>query len=58
MTTRIGRPTEHLRRLSVENQRLSAENGQLRRRLEAERDDAEMAGTALQVVIDRIPVGA
>jgi hypothetical protein len=56
--TTIGRLAEQLRRLSTENARLTAENQELRRRLEAERSEAETARTALEVVIDRIPVSA
>lgn len=54
----IGRLAEQLRRLATDNSRLTAENDELRRRLEAERDEAETARTALEVVIDRIPVSA
>lgn len=54
--TTIGRLAEQLRRLSAENSRLTTENEELRRQLEAERDEAETAQTALEVVIGRIPV--
>jgi outer membrane murein-binding lipoprotein Lpp len=56
VTTKIGRLAEQLRTLSADNARLTVENEQLRRRLQAEQDDAEMAEAALQAVIDRIPV--
>lgn len=58
VTTTIGRLAEQLRRLSTDNDRLTAENKELRRRLEAEQAEAETAQTALEVVIDRIPVSA
>jgi hypothetical protein len=54
--TTLGRLAEQLRRLSAENSRLTAENVELRRQLEAEQAEAQAAGAALQVVIDRIPV--
>jgi len=54
----IARLAEQLRRLSVDNSRLTAENTKLRRRLQAEQAEAETARTALEVVIDRIPVSA
>lgn len=56
--TTIARLAERLRLLSAENVRLTAENEDLRRRLEAERAEAETAQAALEVVIDRIPVSA
>lgn len=52
----IGQLAEQLGRLAADNSRLTAENEELRRQLEAERDEAETARTALEVVIDRIPV--
>lgn len=58
VTTKIRQLSEQLIELRADNQRLSAENEQLRVQLEAERDNATMAETALQVVIDRIPVHA
>lgn len=58
VTTTIGRLAEQLRRLSADNDRLTAENKELRRLLEAERAEAETAQTALEVVIERIPVSA
>jgi hypothetical protein len=54
----IGRLAEQLRRLSADNSRLTVENVELRKRLQAERAEAETAGAALEVVIDRIPVKA
>lgn len=56
--TTIGRLAEQLRRLSADNSRLAADNVELRTRLQAEQADAETAQAALEVVIDRIPVGA
>lgn len=56
--TTIGRLAEQLRRLSVDNTRLTAENVELRKRLMAEQVEAETTQTALEVVIDRIPVMA
>jgi hypothetical protein len=44
--------------VSADNSRLTAENVELRKRLQAERVEAETAGAALEVVIDRIPVKA
>lgn len=58
VTVKIRRLSEQIQALRAENTRLSAENRRLRDRLEAEREDATMAGTALQVVIERIPVRA
>lgn len=54
----IGRLAEQLRRLSTDNARLSTENIELRKRLRVEQADAETTQTALEVVIDRIPVKA
>ncbi len=58
VTTKIARLAEQLRKLKAENVRLTVENEQLRNQLQTEQSDAEMAETALQVVIDRIPVSA
>ena len=52
----IGRLAEQLRQLKAENSRLTTENADFRRRLEAEHAEAETAQAALEVVIDRIPV--
>lgn len=56
VTVKIGRLSEQLRRLSADNARLTAENQQLREQLQRERSDALTAETALQVVIERLPV--
>lgn len=58
VTAKIALLSDQLRTLRSENQRLTAENDELRTRLETERDDASMAEAALQVVIDRLPVHA
>jgi outer membrane murein-binding lipoprotein Lpp len=58
VSSKVRQLSEQIRALRAENQRLSAENEQLRAQWEAERDDATMAETALQVVIGRIPVHA
>jgi hypothetical protein len=50
----IRRLSEQIIALRFENERLTAENEELSARWEAERADATMAGTALQIVIDRI----
>lgn len=55
---RIGRLAEQLRRLSTDNARLTTENEQLRERLQDEHDEARLAETALQIVIDRLPASA
>jgi hypothetical protein len=52
----LGRLAEQLRQLKADNSRLTAENAELRRRLEAEQAEAETAQATLEVVIDRIPV--
>lgn len=57
VSAKIRRLSEQLRRLTADNQRLSVENEQLRARWKDERADAAMAEVALQVVIERIPVG-
>lgn len=54
----LGRLAEQLRRLTAENARLSKENEELRHRLQLEQDEARLAEAALEIVIDRIPVGA
>ena len=58
VTVKIGRLGEQLRRLSADNTRLTEENQQLRDQLESERAEARTAETALQVVIERLPVRA
>ena len=58
VTTKIARLAEQLRELKADNVRLTVENEQLRHQLQTEQSDAEMAETALQVVMDRIPVSA
>jgi hypothetical protein len=57
VSSNIRQLSEQIIALRADNQRLTAENQQLRE-LEAKRDDATMAETALQVVIERIPVVA
>lgn len=57
VTDAIGRLAERQRALSADNTRLTAENEELRRELQAEREASETARDALRVVIERIPVG-
>lgn len=57
VTVKIARLGEQLRRLSADNARLTEENQRLREHLESERVEARTAETALQVVIERLPVG-
>lgn len=54
----LARLAEQLRQVKAENSRLTAENADLRRQLETEQSEAEMAKAALEVVIDRIPARA
>jgi hypothetical protein len=58
VTVKIGRLGEQLRRLSADNARLTEENQRLREHLESERVEARTAESALQVVIERLPVRA
>lgn len=55
VSTRISALADQIRRLRADNAALTAENQELRKRLEAEHDDARIAGAALQVVIERLP---
>jgi hypothetical protein len=58
VTVKIGRLGEQLRRLSADNTRLTEENQRLRKHLASERAEARTAESALQVVIERLPVQA
>lgn len=55
VSARITGLAEQIRRLRADNERLTAENRELRERLQTEHDDAQVAGAALQVVIERLP---
>jgi len=56
---KISQLAERICQLSEDNQRsaLSAQNRRLRTWLRAEHDEAQLAETALEVVLDRLPHG-
>lgn len=58
VTGKIAQLAEQLRVLAEDNTRLRADNTELRDKLREQHTQAQLAGTALEIVLDRLPASA